>query len=277
MYDGGMVIPELQRLALMAGLLLYGPLRSEFASHKEWQVEMACWYLSVSKYKELEVLPKGCNTVEHAHEWLNLVRWATSMPRPQRYADLAAFWRDYEAWWDSVPLYENAQAANPYGCNGYGHKQGCPHKGTTREHQTKGTPRRVYKVDQSQPMHKQVNALADAIERAARDGARLEAVIYRPEFGELTLDCGNPGRKNDSLDSRGHGVQHALEERHGISARDIAETLLRGNVKQKEDKPSRLEIGWQNYLVVLEREMKQDSGRISKTRVKLHTAMKQTK
>lgn len=169
---------------------------------------------------------------------------------------------------------QSIHAANPYGCNGAGHKPGCPQKGTTREPQTKGTPRRVHKVDQTQPIHKQISALADALERAARDGTRLEAVIYRPEFGELTLDCGNPGRKNDSQDSRGHGVQHALERRHGISERDIAETLLLGKISPKLGASSRLEIRIKQNLVVLEKEIKKKSGRISQTRAKLHTAMK---
>ena len=151
----------------------------------------------------------------------------------------------------------------------------CPYqKGTTKEQKSKGSPRRVHKVDQSQPMHKQVADLANAIERASRHGERLEAVITRPEFGELTLACGNPGRKNNSEDSRGHGVQHALEARHNISAWSIAETLLLGEVVSSGNKASRLIVERNNFRVVLEREIRQHSRRISKTRAKLHTAMK---
>ena len=156
---------------------------------------------------------------------------------------------------------DGVSGANPYGCNRYGHR--CPQKGTTREPQTKGTPRRVHKVDQTQPMHKQVNDLADALERAARDGTRLEAVIYRPEFGELILSCGS---------SQKNGVTHVMLPRHHISYAQVAETLLKGDVRPHPYKESRLEITWDKYLVVLEREIKQNSNRISKMRAKLHTA-----
>ena len=91
---------------------------------------------------------------------------------------------------------------------------------------------------------------------------------------ELTLACGNPGRKNNSEDSRGHGVQHALEARHNISPRAMAETLLLGRVMQHERKSSRLMVIYNNYEIIIEREIKKESGRISRTRAKIQTAMK---
>lgn len=168
---------------------------------------------------------------------------------------------------------EAVGAANPYGCNGNQHK--CPQKGTTREIRTKKEPKRVWRVDQTKPIHNQINALADAIEQASNDGERLEAVIFRKEFGELTLDCGHPGRKNDTNNSQGVGVQHSLEKRHNVSARDIAEALLLGNVTAHRKK-SRLNVWHKNVHVIIEKEMHKGSGRISKTKAKIQTAMYET-
>ena len=163
-------------------------------------------------------------------------------------------------------------------CNQYKHEEGCTgasrheQKGTTREKKTPGENRKVYKLNQRQSMHNQIRDLSQIIERSSRDGEHMEAVLYRPEFGELTLDCGRPGKKNDLVHSGGHGVKHALEERHGISPSQIAETLLKGKVVPSSHSDSRLEVLRDNKLVVLETEIKKGSGRASKTSAKIHTA-----
>ena len=214
----------------------------------------------------------GSEAATHAARMLALYRrcYARLTGREATAAEVAAaMWRRY------TDMHAAVTNSAPPGHNCHAKVRPCPYnKGTTREHRTQGTPHRVYRVDQRQPTHKQVGDLAAAIERAARDGQRLEAVIRRPEFGELTLDCGNPGRKNDSQDSRGHGVQHALEERHNIGPRAIAETLLLGVVKPHEYKKSRLTIRHAGNEVIIEREIRKGSGRISSTHAKLHTAMK---
>ena len=213
----------------------------------------------------------GSEAAAHAARMLALYRrsYARHTGREAAAADVVeAMWRRY------TDMHAAVTNSAPPGHNCHAKVRPCPYnKGTTREHRTQGMPHRVYRVDQQQPMHKQVGDLTAAIKRAARDGAQLEAVIRRPEFGELTLDCGNPGRKNDSQDSRGHGVQHALEVRHGISVWAIAETLLTGIVTQSESHSSRLLVETEKYRVVLEREIQKGSGRINEIRAKLHTAM----
>ena len=158
------------------------------------------------------------------------------------------------------------RSANPTLCS-YHHP-----KGVTRERSPKSEPRRIYKVDQKLPIHKQVRALSNAIKKATRDGAHFEAVITRPEFGELIVDCGRSGRKNDSNASGGHGAKHVAESRHNISIYQAAEALLKGRVMKDKDKPSRLNVIYGKCKVVLEREYKKGSKRFSETRAKLHTA-----
>lgn len=149
------------------------------------------------------------------------------------------------------------------------------HKGLTREAAPRGEPKRVYKVDQSQSRHKQIADLADAITRASADGERLEAVIERLEFGKLALDCGAPGVKGEQ-DKGGHGVQHALENRHHVSALDLARALLTGEVTQHEFVKSRRNVFDGVTHVVIELEKKKGSGRISRTDAKIVTAMRRS-
>lgn len=146
------------------------------------------------------------------------------------------------------------------------------HKGTTREPKSTGKVDKAYKVDQGQPMHKQVSDLAAAIERASKDGTHFQAVIERPEFGKLNIDCGRPG-ENNKQDSGGHGAKHAFEGRHNVSLRGVAEALLLGTVEQSEKYPSRLILKHGKVSVVLEREIIKGSGRISKTRAKFFNAI----
>lgn len=171
---------------------------------------------------------------------------------------------------------ESVDARNPWGCNGKEHKPGCPKsKGITREFKSKKETR-LFRVERTASEHEQINQLTDAIIKASEDGERLEAVIYRPEFGELILDCGHPGIKNPppKVRSKGVGVQHALEERHNVSARDLAEALIKGECLPHQ-KPSRLTIINGRTKVIIEREMKAGSNRISKTKAKIQTAMKE--
>lgn len=171
---------------------------------------------------------------------------------------------------------ESVDARNPWGCNGKEHKPGCPKsKGITREFKSKKETR-LFRVERTASEHEQINQLTDAIIKASEDGERLETVIYRPEFGELILDCGHPGIKNPppKVRSKGVGVQHALEERHNISARDLAEALIKGECLPHQ-KPSRLTIINGRTKVIIEREMKAGSNRISKTKAKIQTAMKE--
>lgn len=169
---------------------------------------------------------------------------------------------------------EAVEAGNIWGCNDSVHK--CPKmKGTSREPKIKNAPR-LFRVNPDATVHEQINQLASAIEKASQDGARLEAVIKRPEFGELILECGHPGVKNLASEQASHGVgvQHALEKRHGISTRELAETLLLGEYGGHK-KESRFTLSHNRTIVILEKEMTAGSGRISKNKAKIQTAMKQ--
>ena len=159
-------------------------------------------------------------------------------------------------------------------CNQYVHF--C-NKGTTRESKMKNTPI-LFKVNPDAAEYEQINQLTEAIEKASKDGVRLDAVIKHPEFGELLLECGNsspvhPSKKNKD-DHHAHGVKHSLEERHNVTSRDIATAILKGKIEQHEGVSSRLIARYNGVLVILEREMKKGSGRISVNRAKLHTAMR---
>ncbi len=101
-----------------------------------------------------------------------------------------------------------------------------------------------------------------------------EDIATARSSGSLHLSADAPGRKNNPADSRGHGVQHALEERHHISPHDIAETLLRGKVRRDPEHKTRLHVRYNSYVVVLEREMEKGSDHASKTKAKLLTALK---
>lgn len=173
-----------------------------------------------------------------------------------------------------VPIGYQPGAPITNSCNQYKHAPHC--KGTTREHKTPPVKRNYCSVDRSASPFKQVTQLTNALEKAAKDGARLEAVLYRPEFGELILDCGNPSpthpSRMDAKGHHGHGVQHALESRHHITPYTLAQTLIQGKVTQDPDHPSRIRVQNDKYRVVLEREIKVNSGRISPIKVKLHTA-----
>ena len=82
-------------------------------------------------------------------------------------------------------------------CNQFRHY--C-NKGTTREHKIKKNTK-THQVDQDASFYKQITQLIDALRKAKEDGARLEDVINRPEFGGLILQCGSlspqrPSRQN---------------------------------------------------------------------------------
>lgn len=166
---------------------------------------------------------------------------------------------------------ECVQAANPYGCNGFRHGPGCPRKGTTREHRGAKRERRIYEVDQNQPMHKQIADLTALLERASRDGVSFRAAVSRPEFGKLIVVCGRAGP--DVKDKKGHGVQHIREPRHHLTLEDVARAILVGRVGAGES-PSRITLTAGRATVVLEREIRKGSGRTSVTMAKLHTAMR---
>ncbi|MDO4752404.1 MAG: hypothetical protein Q4A24_09905 [Akkermansia sp.] len=178
---------------------------------------------------------------------------------------------------------EEVGAAHRWGCNQYKCMPGCLNgKGTTREPKDTKQPR-LFRVDQNADLHTQIVQLTEAIEKAEEDGVRLEAVIARPEFGELILQCGNPGMSEEKMkkaraeakeagldpnkvSSRGVGVKHALEERHSISAKEMSEILLSGEVREKG---SRLEIDYNGNRVVLDRKLKKGNERISKHKAKV--------
>lgn len=177
---------------------------------------------------------------------------------------------------------EDIEAFNQWGCNGSGHKLGCRKAKGGRESKDKNQPR-LFRVDPDADLHTQIVQLTEAIEKAEEDGVRLEAVITRPEFGELILQCGNPGMSEekmkkaraeakeagldpDKVSSRGVGVKHALEERHSISAKEMSEILLSGEVREKG---SRLEIDYNGNRVVLDRKLKKGNERISKHKAKV--------
>lgn len=157
----------------------------------------------------------------------------------------------------------------------------CRCKGTTREFKTPHTKKNYCAVDRTASPYKQTAQLTNAIIKAAKDGARLEAVLYRPEFGELILDCGNPSpthkSRMDAKGHHGHGVQHALEARHNITPHEIAKTLIFGEVSQDSEDKSRLLVRLDTSHVILEKEIRQGSGRVSATKAKLHTAIRKSR
>ena len=175
---------------------------------------------------------------------------------------------------------EEVAAKHEKGCNQYSCKKGCKNKGTTRESKTKNQPL-LFRVDPDATEHKQITQLMDVLEKAEEDGARYDAVIHRPEFGDLILQCGRKGKKLTKLKkaekeakekglkpptSGGSGVKHALESRHHLSVKDMAETLIKGKVTQYG---SRLEVDYNGKRVVLEKEIKQGTKRISQTKAKV--------
>lgn len=229
---------------------------------------MQAWLAPIKK-KLIEARKAGASFEELREQML---KW-----RPDTDALAEAFAENVEVGLrgDGEETEENIDARNPWGCNKE-HKPGCPKsKGTTREPRLKNKSR-LFRVQNTTSEHEQINQLTDAIIKASEDGERLEAVIYRPEFGELTLDCGHPGIKNPppKVRSKGVGVQHALEERHNVSPRDLAEALIKGQCLPHQ-KPSRLTIINGRIKVIIEREMKAGSKRISKTKAKIQTAMKE--
>lgn len=161
---------------------------------------------------------------------------------------------------------EEVDAAHRWGCNQYKCMPGCLNgKGTTREPKDTKQPR-LFRVDQNADLHTQIVQLTEAIEKAEEDGVRLEAVITRPEFGELTLQCGNSGSPHPN------GVKHAFEERHHISAKDLAELLLTGEVKQSTKNNKKLIVKNDSFYAILAKKEKKQSNNTPKQEVKLITA-----
>ena len=212
----------------------------------------------------------GSEAAAHAARMLALYRrsYARHTGREAAAAEVAeAMWRRY------TDMHAAVTNSAPPGHNCHASVRPCPYnKGTTREHRTQGKTKKHYVVDQTQPRYKQINALTEALERAQKDGAHFEAVITRPEIGSVVVDCGRPGRKNNSISSGGHGMKHAIEERHNVTLRQIATSLLFGEIKPDSHFPSRWNVCLEPCKVVLESEYKAGSGRYSTKRMKLHTA-----
>ncbi len=167
-------------------------------------------------------------------------------------------------------------------CNQFRHVPGCGNEqsflwGRMREGRTKAAVR-LFRVNPSASMHTQIKQLADALDMALHDGVYLSAVLYRPEFGSLVLECGNSSPTHQSRKGHdghhAHGTKHALEFRHGVSSKDVAAALLLGTVEQHEGVASRLKVRYNNVMVILERERAKGSGRISQSSARLHTAMR---
>lgn len=253
-----------------------------FSARSDAPTDPAQEWLAPIKQKFLEARKAGASMAELRSQLLKL--------HPNTKALAKAFANNILAGFAGES--EEVDAANPYGCNGYQHK--CPQKGTTREPKLK-TKTRLFKVDPDAPIHKQKVQLAEAIEKAAHDGVHLEAVITRPEFGELIIDCGKPGkteakrnreqkaenekaakegRERKIISSGGNGAIHAMEWRHHVNTFDIAEAIIEGKITQDPNHVSRINLATEKYKVTLEREIKQGSKKISKTRAKLHTATK---
>lgn len=113
--------------------------------------------------------------------------------------------------------------------------------------------------------------LADLITKASADGARLEVEIPGAAWGNTLIL--SSGRTDPKEKAGAHGVKHALEERHKISAKDIAETLLMGKMSPSKHSNSRVELHHRTFKVVLEHEINSGKGRVSNSTAKLHTAI----
>lgn len=172
----------------------------------------------------------------------------------------ALFWQEAQEAQDEV--YANQ-------CNQHMHY--C--KGTTREPRDRASDRR-FVIDDSLSDYEKVTKLAGLITEASEDGARLEVKIKGAPWGDTLILAS--GREDPQQKAGAHGVKHALEERHHVSALEIADTLLNGATYTDRDYPEhRTDVYKYPCLVVLEREINMGNGRISNVTVKLHTAMKQ--
>lgn len=144
-------------------------------------------------------------------------------------------------------------------------------KGTTREPRDRAADKR-FVIDDSLSDYEKVTKLADLITKASEDGARLEVKIKGAPWGDTLILAS--GREDPRQKAGAHGVKHALEERHYISALEIAETLLTGTLYPDKSIGHRVNMYKYPYLVVLEKEIQMSSGRMNKSTAKLHTAEK---
>lgn len=143
-------------------------------------------------------------------------------------------------------------------------------KGPTREQRDKAHDKRLV-IDDTLTEHEKVAKLANLLEQARRDGARLEVEIPGAAWGDTLI---LPSGREDPKEKAGaHGVKHALEKRHQISSKEIAETLIKGDMTPSKHSDSRVEMRYYTFKVVLEREINRGSGHISTVTAKLHTAI----
>jgi len=143
-------------------------------------------------------------------------------------------------------------------------------KGTTREPRDRAADKR-FVIDDSLSDYEKVAKLAGLITEASVDGARLEVEIPGAAWGDTLILAS--GRENPQQKAGAHGVKHALEGRHKISAKDIAETLLMGKISPSKHSNSRVELHHRMFKVVLEHEINSGKGRVSNSTAKLHTAI----
>lgn len=143
-------------------------------------------------------------------------------------------------------------------------------KGTTREPRDRASDRR-FVIDDSLSDYEKVTKLAGLITEASEDGARLEVKIKGAPWGDTLILAS--GREDPQQKAGAHGVKHALESRHNISAKEIADALIKGVTRPSEEYPSRVIVEKGHVRVVLEREIHMGSNRAHVNKAKLHTAM----
>ncbi len=174
---------------------------------------------------------------------------------------------------------EELAAANPWGCNGRGHKPFCP-RGNLRDSASpeyaakRGKKLRPYQVDQTRPEEEQVLELEEILKHSADTGKTHRRVFKKEGLGWIMVNPGGvsnspdgslstramrelaalpPLPKNATKEERnerkelerrikrahgGYGLNHILEERHGISCADLAEAIISGTVSKDKEKPN---------------------------------------
>lgn len=144
------------------------------------------------------------------------------------------------------------------------------YKGDTKELKIRRKQSNPYQAPEGASPKIQKKAIVRSIDRVSKKGGQVRGVVERPGIGKLTIKSGSPGVKARGSKG-GSGVSHIKQKHPDASAKAIAESVVKGKASPQKDSPSRLQLLHKDKKVVLEREIKKGSGRISSTRSKLHT------
>lgn len=144
------------------------------------------------------------------------------------------------------------------------------YKGDTKELKIRRKQSNPYQAPEGASPKIQKKAIVRSIDRVSKKGGQVRGVVERPGIGKLTIKSGSPGVKRRESQG-GSGLSHIKQKHPEMKSKDIAETITGGEISPLKKKESRIKIEGEAKKVVLEREIKKGSGRISSTRSKLHT------